>query len=204
MFQPPLDFVTQPEPVNFPQESKESIPSEAEQQKTAEPHLIQYMDALKLFEQGRYDESAEKIEVLLSLKQDDAKAMALLAQVYANQGQLSEALDWCEKAIVADKLNPGCYYLLGTILQERGQVEKAVASLKRSLYLKPDFVLAHFALGNLTKQQGKLKESEKHFENALKLLHDYRNEEILPESEGVTAGRLKEIIKSTVMEETFV
>lgn len=204
LFQPPPDFVAQPEAFTFPHEFKESIPPEAEQQKTAEPHLIQYMDALKLFEQGRYDESAEKIEVLLSLKQDDAKAMALLAQVYANQGQLSEALDWCEKAIVADKLNPCCHYLLGTILQERGQVQKAVASLKRSLYLNPDFVLAHFALGNLTKQQGKLKESEKHFENALNLLHNYRNEEILPESEGVTAGRLKEIIKSTVMEETFV
>ena len=200
--QSPLDFVERPEPVTFPQESKESIPLEAEQEKTAEPQPIQYIDALRLFGQGRYAEAAEKIAVLLSLKQDDATAMALLARVHANQGKLSEALEWCEKAIASDKLNPGSHYLLATILQERGRFEEAAISLKRVLYLDQNFVLAHFALGNLTRLQGKLRESEKHFQNALSLLSAYRQENILPESEGITAGRLKEIITTMEMQDT--
>jgi chemotaxis protein methyltransferase CheR len=55
-------------------------------------------------------------------------------------------------------------------------------------------VLAHFALGNLAVQQRKLKESEKHFGNALLLLATYRAEDNLAESDGITAGRLIEII----------
>jgi len=163
-----------------------------------------YTEALTLYEKGFYSEAEEKIAILLSQEQDEPKAMLLMARVYANQGKLSDALELCEKAIAADKLNPGSHFLLATILQEQGRVEEAVASLKRVLYLDQNFILAHFALGNLALRQGKFKESEKHFKNALALLHDYRNEEILLESEGVTAGRLKEIIKSTVMEETFV
>ena len=58
-------------------------------------------------------------------------------------------------------------------------------------------MLAHFALGNLTSRQGKLKESQKHFENALSLLSAYQQGEVLPESEGIAAGRLAEIIQST-------
>jgi tetratricopeptide (TPR) repeat protein len=80
--------------------------------------------------------------------------------------------------------------------QERGQVEEAVKSLQRALYLDQDFALAHFALGNLCKQQGKFTESDRHFKNALSLLRRFKNDEILPESEGMTAGRLSEIITS--------
>jgi chemotaxis protein methyltransferase CheR len=167
--------------------------------KAEEIHADPYKEVMALFKQGRFTEATEKIAELLSMKKDDTKAMALLARAYANQGHLSEAHEWCEKAILADKLNPGCHYLLATILQERGQTEEAVTSLKRALYLEPDFVLAHFSLGNLTRQQGKLKESEKHLENALTLLHDYPNDEILPEAEGVTAGRLKEIIRLMIV-----
>ena len=67
-------------------------------------------------------------------------------------------------------------------------------SLKRSLYLDQNFALAHFALGSLALRQGRQMESNKHFENALSLLSARRPEEILPESEGLTAGRLREII----------
>lgn len=75
-------------------------------------------------------------------------------------------------------------------------MDKAMMSMKRVLYLDQNFVLAHFALGNLAYQQRKFKESGKHFENALSLLNTYRREDILPESDGMTVGRLVEIISS--------
>ncbi|MBI4639962.1 MAG: tetratricopeptide repeat protein [Candidatus Tectomicrobia bacterium] len=181
---------------------REVVPSQStrrgdiEEQKRAKPRRTPYEEALALYEQGLYVEAAEKI-VGLSL-QDDSKAIALLARSYANQGKLTEALEWCEKAIAADKLNSAYHYLRATILGEQDQAEEAVTSLKRALYLDQNFVLAHFALANLLVKQGKPGESQKYFENALSLLSTYRQEETLPESEGVTAGRLLEIIASMI------
>ncbi len=162
----------------------------------------QYEEALTLYQQGSYTEAADKL--LLSLSQegeDQRKAAALLARVYANQGKLGEALQWCEKSIAADKLNAPGHYLHAVILQEQGSIKEATLSLNRALYLDQRFVLAHFALGNLTASQGKLKESQKHFKNALALLSEFQQGEVLPESEGIAAGRLAEIIRSSTDKE---
>jgi chemotaxis protein methyltransferase CheR len=120
----------------------------------------------------------------------------LIARACANQGRLQEAIEWCEKAITADKLDPAGHYLLATIRQEQGQSRGAALSLLRALYLKPDFILAHFALGNLRLSQGRPREAERHFDHALARLHTRPQDEILPESDGLTAGRLGAIIAS--------
>ena len=124
------------------------------------------------------------------------EAPSLMARACANQGRLAEAIEWSEKAIAAAKLNPAHHYLLAAIRQEQGQSDAAVQSLKRALYLDADFVLAHFALGNLRLAQGRRREAERHFDNALALLHARLQDEIVPESEGLSAGRLGEIIAS--------
>jgi chemotaxis protein methyltransferase CheR len=201
---PTMDFAPVPQPETFPsEEPMEALPLEAGAPGVPEPHPSLYEQALVLYEQGQYREALEKLMELFLNKQETPEAIALLVRAYANLGRLSEAFEWCEKAIAADKLDPALHYLRATILQEQGDIDEAIKSLKHALYLDQKFVLVHFALGNLTHQQGKLKESEKYFANALSLLSMYQIEDILPESEGMTAGRLKEIIKSTIMEETF-
>ncbi len=159
-------------------------------------------EALSFCGLGSYSEAEKKIFEVLTLNPQDLKAMMLLSRVKANQGKLTEALQWCEKVTAADKLNPESHYLYATILQEQGRIEEAVLSLKRSLYLDPDFVPAHLALGNLFRQQGKQKDSKRHFRNALALLKGRRKDELIAESEGIPAGRLVEIIRSVAPEET--
>jgi chemotaxis protein methyltransferase CheR len=61
------------------------------------------------------------------------------------------------------------------------------------VYLQPEFALAHFALGNLARADSRSSAANKHFENALHLLHGCLPDQQLPESEGITAGRLREI-----------
>lgn len=153
-----------------------------------------YRQAFNLYQQGRYAEAAAETMKLLSIHRKDANAMTLMARIYANQGELSTALQWCEKTIAVDRLNPVGHYLLAAILQEQVRMEEAMLSFKRTLYLDQDFVLAHFALGNLYRQQGRDREAGKHFENALLLLDARPPEDILPEADGMTAGRLAEII----------
>ena len=131
--------------------------------------------------------------VLLSQNGRDAPAMFLLARIYANQGKLAEALAWCDKAIAVDKMAARAHYLRATILQEQSSIAEALLALRHAVYAEPQFVLGHFALGNLTLKHGKPKESRKHFENALLLLAQYRPEEIVPESDGLSAGRLIEM-----------
>jgi chemotaxis protein methyltransferase CheR len=127
---------------------------------------------------------------------DDPGELARAARLCADQGRLGEAIEWCEKAIGADKLNPAHYYLLATVRQEHGQADAAAQSLTRALYLDADFALAHFALGNLRLSQGRRREAERHFTNTLAVLRACAQDEALPESDGLTAGRLAEIVAS--------
>jgi chemotaxis protein methyltransferase CheR len=149
-----------------------------------------------LYEQGRYAEASEKLRTLASGASPQAEAFNLLARALANQGKLAEALDWCEQGIAADKLNASAYYLRALVLQEKGAVDNAVDALQRALYLKQDFVLAHFALANLARVGGKTTAAARHFANALDLLRSYPPEAVLPESDGITASRLTEIVTS--------
>lgn len=118
------------------------------------------------------------------------------ARTYADLGRLAEAASLCEKAIAANKLNPAARYLLATISEELGQSTTAIQLLRQILYLDPDFVLAHFALGNLCMSLDLTGEAERHFDNALTLLSLRPYDELLPESNGLTAGRLTDIITS--------
>lgn len=159
-----------------------------------------YQEALALYEKGRYEEVAEKLNRLLS----DGKMannvllvpeqMALLAKAYANMGKLDEARKWCEQAIQAEKLHPDYYYLLATIYQEQGLVEEPIKSLRHAIYLDPDLVMAYYLLGHVMRQQGKPGPSKKYFTNALDLLSSMEQGEIVPHSDGLTVERLRETI----------
>jgi chemotaxis protein methyltransferase CheR len=155
-----------------------------------------YAEACALYGQGRYNGAADKLTTRLTEAPQDIRALALMARTLANKGNFNEAAAWCEKAISSDKLDPGCHYLLATIQQEQGQFNDALTSLKRAVYLEPGFVLAYFTMGNLARLQGRAKASEKYFANALALLNTHQAEDILPESEGMTAQRLMEVIQA--------
>jgi chemotaxis protein methyltransferase CheR len=158
-------------------------------------------DALKeaciLYGQGRYDEMVKEVELSAQMTANGSKQSELVARALANQGKLDEAVRWCEKAVAAAKLDPGSHYLLATILQELGKYDEATTALKRALYLDPDFTIAHFTLGNLARRQGKREEAARYFNNALSLLKMCPPDEILAETDGVTAGSLIEIIENT-------
>ncbi|MFA6457405.1 MAG: CheR family methyltransferase [Bacteroidota bacterium] len=118
----------------------------------------------------------------------------LLIRAYANQGLLEKALHACNIAIEADRLNPRLQYLYATLLQEDQQLKEAMSVLKRAIYLDPNFVLAYYSLGKIYQRLGNRKSATKCTENVLSILKTCSQDEILYESEGLTAGRLKEIL----------
>jgi chemotaxis protein methyltransferase CheR len=156
--------------------------------------VLPYEEALALYRQGHYAAAEAKLLELLASDADNVAAMTLVARTCANQGKLAEALGWGAKVAATDKLNPHSHYLLATILQEQGRGAEAAAALKRSLYVDQDFVLAHFTLGHLALAERKTQESRRHFANVLALLESYGQDDPLPEAEGMTAGRLREMV----------
>jgi chemotaxis protein methyltransferase CheR len=153
-----------------------------------------YVETLKSYSQGNYS------DVIDNLQKDDqtTEEQILLIRAYANQGKLTGAVKACEKAIVADKLDPRLHYLYATILQENNQLDEAVTSLKHAIYLDSNFVLSYYSLGNIYKRLGNVNGAKKCYENVLTILNKCSQEEILPESEGLTAGRFKEIINASI------
>lgn len=179
------DIPVVPEPASVAPLPMETVPS------PGEPALLPvYEQAVTLFDQGRYADAA----ALLAGDSTEPRVLALLVRAKANQGRLAEALAGCDRLIAADKLNAEGHYLRATVLQELGELTAAVSAFKRALYLDQDFVPAHFALGHLARAQGRRAEADRHFANALALARRHRPEEILPETEGLTAGRLAEIL----------
>jgi len=156
-------------------------------------------EAALLYQSGLYREAEEKLRSLFSNGGGDQESRVLFAKVLANQGKLDEARGICEEAVSADKCNARLHYLLATILEEQKEGDEARASLKKALYLDRNFVLAHFALANLSLRSGKTADARKHFANAAEILPEYKPDDIIPESDGITADRLAKII-GTFME----
>ncbi len=197
-FPQPLEHrLDHPEPVIVP------VCHPGRQSKDHEIHLeaeestnLSWGQASALRPPGRYEDVQPTSGTLPEQNTLDAPAMLLVARTYANEGNLTAALAWCDRAIASDKMAARAYYLRATILQEQGSLPEALFAFKQTVYAEPQFLLGHFALGNLALHHGKLKESQKHFENVLLLLAQYDAEDIVPESEGLSAGRLREMIIS--------
>jgi chemotaxis protein methyltransferase CheR len=123
----------------------------------------------------------------------DAQNLSLQARQLADQGQLAEALICSERWVATDKVDPAAHYLHAMILQEQGQAPAARRALERTLYLDADYVLAHLALAHIARAEGRSRDAERHFGQALRLLRARPADEILPDSDGLTVGRLLEM-----------
>ena len=156
-----------------------------------------YEKAVNLFKQGSFEEAESILTNILTKDKEGFKSIiSLLAKTKANLGKLDESGSLCKKALETNILDTGMYFLMATILQEQGKDKEAISLLNRALYLEPDFALASFFLGNLTMKSGENTTSLKHFKNTLNILAKLNPEEILPQSDGMTAGRLAEIISA--------
>ena len=88
---------------------------------------------------------------------------------------------------------PG-HYLHAMILQELNQLTQAREALRRVLYLQPDMIMAIYTLANLEQQQGHRREAQRHFDNAFRILSMHEDDSLIPHSEGLYAGQLRELL----------
>jgi chemotaxis protein methyltransferase CheR len=158
---------------------------------------VKLADAQELYDRGEYAAATVALRAALARPREtpeQLRGLGLLTRALANQGLLDEALAASERWLAADKLDATAHYLHAMVLQEQGDRGGSRAALQRAVYLQPEFTLAHFALGNHARAEARAGEARRHFANAAQLLHGLPADEPVPESEGLTAGRLREII----------
>ncbi|MDE1146520.1 MAG: tetratricopeptide repeat protein [Azospirillaceae bacterium] len=188
-FVPPTTI--EPRPVLHPLAPMPSAPQPPAQVKPRETPALERCRAL--YDQGRYAEAVEALEARLAGAPGDEPAMLLLARSYANQGYLAEAAHWCQGSLDHNRLSAEAHHLLAMIQQERGNNAAAAASLQRALFLAPQSIATHLAMANLAHSEGRDRDARKHYRNVMGLLQGRPPEEILPDVEGMTVGRLLDV-----------
>ncbi|TWB37576.1 CheR family methyltransferase [Nitrospirillum pindoramense] len=146
-----------------------------------------------LYDLGRYGDAVEGLEARLAVAPADEAAMLLLARCYANQGHLAEAAHWCQGVLNHNRVSAEAHHLLAMIQQERGDAAAAAMSLQRALFLAPQSIATHLAMANLARSQGRIRDARKHYRNIMGLLQGHRPDDILPDLEGMTVGRLMDV-----------
>lgn len=97
----------------------------------------------------------------------------LLGTLYAEQGNLAQALRYLRQAA---ELNPRSHMIqnnLGNIYQLSGQFDKAIACYQRALGVEPNMPEVQNNLGNIYKHQDQLAEAEACYRRALLLRPDF-------------------------------
>jgi len=118
------------------------------------------------------------------------------ARELADQGQLDDARRLCELALERDPLDPDAHLLLAAICQERGEIRTAVEALRSAIYLEPDSAPAHFLLGSLLLRQGEQRRGQRSMEAAVGLLSSLPRDEVVPGTDGLSAGPLLEMARA--------
>jgi chemotaxis protein methyltransferase CheR len=147
-----------------------------------------------LFIKGNYTSAIELILKIMDAGPANQELLPMLIRSYANTGKLEQARMWSEKQITLNKMDASSHYLHAVIMQEMDLPHEAEKALMKALYLDPDHILSHLLMGNISTRLGKHSKARKHYMNVGELLTAFKDEEILPESEGMTAGRIKELV----------
>ncbi|MBN1486529.1 MAG: hypothetical protein JW981_02730 [Anaerolineae bacterium] len=164
----------------------------AQQQGSSDLNLIEH--ARELMDYGYVDKAQHVLLDIVDQEPDHIEAAALLCQSYANSGCWGEAELWCRKAITLDNLALEPYYTLSLVLQHRGEILDAIEAMKKVVYLDRTSIRGHYGLADLYHSRGLLRQALKSLDNAKRLLSGWDENEIIPGSGGITAGRLSEAI----------
>ncbi len=128
-----------------------------------------FREANRLYAEGEYTESAEKLQWLIGRYPENPRLFNNLGNVYFKQGRLQEARDQYGRAL---ELNPG--YAIATVnlavlSLKSGRTEEALQTFHQNLATYPDYPDGHNGLGVCELQQGRTEAAMNHFRQAIDL-----------------------------------
>ena len=153
-----------------------------------------YEQARELLEYGHSEKARDVLLKLIKTRPAHAPTLALMGQACANLGEWSEAERWCREAVRRNNLLLDAYYTLALVLQHQSRLAEAIDAMKKVVYIDRNHVLGHFGLADLYHSNGQLLQACKSLDNARRLLERCADEQIIPGSGGIAAGRLRETV----------
>ncbi|MEI6433378.1 MAG: CheR family methyltransferase [Bacteroidota bacterium] len=174
--------------------SRLPIPAARKYQKPETVTIPSPKTVAELFSEGQYDLCIEMCLTIMETASGNTDILSLIVKSLANLGKLSEARLWGEKLLTVNGVDATHYYLIATILIEMNELIFAEDTLKRALYLNPHHILSQFLMGTVAMRLDKQQTGKKHFKNVMELLSPFRDSDIVPEADGLTAGRLREMV----------
>lgn len=126
--------------------------------------------AARLHREGKLAEAESLYRQILSQAPEDPDALHLMGMLYQERGDNSAALEWIQRAIVADSGVAPFHCDLGVTLRDMGRLAEAVEAYRRAIALKPDYADAYNNLGNALRDQGLGEQAMEAYEQAIKLM----------------------------------
>lgn len=150
--------------------------------------------AMAAWRAGRVPDALAMLERIAIAHPESPAGPHLTAKILASLVRMDEAGEAAVQAIARDPLFAPSHYLHGLILQEQGHTDDALEELRRAVYLDPTLALARFALAALFAATGQAARAAREFDTLTHLLNDRDRDALLDEGDGVTVGRLVELV----------
>ncbi|AGW13720.1 putative CheR-type MCP methyltransferase [Megalodesulfovibrio gigas DSM 1382 = ATCC 19364] len=126
---------------------------------------------------------------------------ASLARQLADAGRLEEAGRWVAKALETARLDPALHHLDGVIHAAAGNEEDARKAWRKALYLDPSLVMTRYLLLCLERDAGAVAAVATHARVLLDQLQGLPPDALAPNAEGLSAGRLRELVEQVLFME---
>lgn len=128
-------------------------------------------DALRQLKQYSY--AIEALQTAENLKSGNAELIAKKAQIKAEIGALSEAVELYEQALESDSTIPEIWFNYGNHLSDMGQYDNALDSFNEAIALNPRYLGALQKKGEMLTKLGFLQEAIKTFNLCLSIAPAY-------------------------------
>jgi len=160
----------------------------------AAPPPVSLEEAAAAWRSGRSEEALARLEALAEADPADGRAPLLAARVHLDRLELDGAERWAGVACQRTPLSASAHYVRGLALQEAGRLEDALAALRRSVFLDPGSALGQVALASLLARLGEPARARSALRAAEALVADDDPAATVDDHDGLTAGRLRELI----------
>lgn len=122
----------------------------------------------------------------------------VLVKSFANSGLLADGMETITKIVHSNSSTAQMYYIYASLLNEKNELQKAENTLRKAIYLDHKHVLSHLMLGDVFLKSDKHQLALKHYDIIMRLLENLNENEIVPDSDGLTAGRIRQLTESII------
>ena len=147
---------------------------------------------------GQYDKCIESCIQTIESGNFDNKTFTLLIKSYSNSGILIKGEKTIKKLLLNNAATSEIYYLYASFLKEQNEINESEIVLKKAIYLNHRHILSHLMLGDISSINDKKNIAVKYYKTVIELLEKYNDNDILPDSDGLTAGRIKALAISMI------